>query len=43
MPSTTEPVLAPYGFLVPIVPAKYRPAVAAFRCADSRARLEKTS
>ena len=35
--------LAPYGFLVPIVPAKYRPAVAAFRCVDSRARLEKTS
>jgi beta-carotene 3-hydroxylase len=34
---------APYGFLVPIVPVKYRPAVAAFRWADRRARLEKTS
>jgi beta-carotene 3-hydroxylase len=35
--------LAPYGFLVPIVPVRYRPAVTAFRCAGSRARLEKTS
>jgi beta-carotene 3-hydroxylase len=35
--------LAPYGFLVPIVPARYRPAVAAFRYAGTRARVEKTS
>jgi beta-carotene 3-hydroxylase len=35
--------LAPYGFLVPIVPVKYRPVVTALRCPDSRARLEKTS
>lgn len=34
---------APYGFLVPIVPARYRPAVTAFRRVGSRARLEKTS
>jgi beta-carotene 3-hydroxylase len=34
---------APYGFLVPIVPAKYRPAVVAFRQAETRARRVKTS
>ena len=35
--------LAPYGFLAPIPPVRYRPAVAAFRRAGSRARVEKTS
>lgn len=34
---------APYGFLVPIVPAKQRVAVAAFRSDDTRARRENTS
>ncbi len=34
---------APYGFLVPIVPARHRAAVAVFRTGDTRARREKTS
>ena len=34
---------APYGFLVPIVPARHRPAVISLRPVPTRARLEKTS
>ena len=34
---------APYGFLVPIVPARQRPAVYSLRPVPTRARLEKTS
>ena len=34
---------APYGFLLPIVPAKQRAAVVAFRSDDTRARRENTS
>lgn len=34
---------APYGFLVPIVPARFRTATASFREDGTRARLEKTS
>ena len=33
----------PYGFLVPIVPARFRTATASFRAVGTRARLEKTS
>ena len=35
--------VAPYGFLVPIVPARFRAATASFRGAGTRARVEKTS
>jgi beta-carotene 3-hydroxylase len=34
---------APYGFLVPIVPARHRAAVSAFRGVDTLARVENTS
>lgn len=34
---------APYGFLVPIVPARYRNAVTSLRGADTLARVENTS
>ena len=34
---------APYGFLVPMVPARHRPAVTSLRPVPTRARLEKTS
>jgi beta-carotene 3-hydroxylase len=34
---------APYGFLLPIVPARFRQATASLRPFDTRARAEKTS
>lgn len=34
---------APYGFLLPIVPARFRAATASLRDAGTRARVEKTS
>jgi beta-carotene 3-hydroxylase len=34
---------APYGFLVPIVPARFRAATATLRAVGTRARVEKTS
>jgi beta-carotene 3-hydroxylase len=34
---------APYGFLVPVVPSRLRPATASLRPVDTRARVAKTS